>query len=237
MYIDRSVLVVVPARGGSKGVPRKNLRPFRGIPLVAHAGSLVASLPWVDRAVVSTDDEEIAAVAEASGLAAPFRRPVELAGDAIGDFDVLDHALREMEARDARPYDVVVMLQPTCPLRRPVHVTAAVQRLVEGQWDAVWTVSRADVRYHPLKALTLSSDGRMDYFDARGSGIVARQQLEPTYYRNGAAYAVTRACLLAQRTVKGTRTAAVVIEEPLVSIDSLEDFLRAEELAGASVLR
>ena len=151
MIDGKLVLAVVPARGGSKGIALKNLRPVRGVPMVARVGDCVKAVAEIDRAVVSTDHEEIAAVAEAAGLAAPFRRPEAISGDRIGDIDVLRHALAEMERIDARAYDIVLMLQPTSPLRRPEHVAAALGMLVEGDWDAVWTVSESDSKAHPLK--------------------------------------------------------------------------------------
>jgi CMP-N-acetylneuraminic acid synthetase len=224
MYGGKSVLVVVPARGGSKGVPLKNLHPLLGRPLLAHTGDLVRRLPFVDRAVVSTDHSGIAAAGRVCGLDAPFVRPPELSGDRIGDTEVLVHALQEMDRVDGRAYDVVVMLQPTCPLRRPEHVGQTVARLVDGGWEAVWTVSPTDLKYHPLKQLVVAADGSMTLFDPRGAAVVARQQLQPTYTRNGAAYALTRGCLLDQRTTLGRRASAVVIDEPMVSIDTLDDF-------------
>ncbi len=220
--------MVVPARGGSKGVPRKNLRPVGGVPLVARVGSLLAELPFVDRAVVSTDDDEIAAVAEKAGLAAPFRRPEALSGDRIGDLEVLTHALEASEAADGTQYDVVVMLQPTSPLRRAAHVEAVVTKLVEGNFDAVWTVGITDLKYHPRKQLSLDAD-RLRFYDDRGGEVVARQQLDPVYHRNGAAYAISRSCLLEQKSILGRNASAVVIDEPMVSIDTLEDFERVEE--------
>jgi CMP-N-acetylneuraminic acid synthetase len=108
-------------------------------------------------------------------------------------------------------------------------VAAVVEKLAVEGWDAVWTVSPTNLQYHPLKALVLEADGRMDCFDPAGAEIVARQQLSPTYHRNGAAYAISRECLVDQRSIKGLRTAAVVIEEPLVNIDGLEDLVRAEQ--------
>lgn len=233
MLNGKSILVVVPARGGSKGVKHKNIHPLLGEPLISHTGRLIANLPWVDRAVVSTDSDAIAAVAEVSGIAAPFRRPESLSGDRIGDRDVLDQALIEMERQDGRLYDVVVMLQPTSPLRRPAHVTAVVERLTTGGWDSVWTISPADLKYHPLKALVQAEDGLVSYIDPRGSQIIARQQLQPTYYRNGAAYALTRECLVGQKSMTGNRWTGVVIEEPMVSIDTLEDFAKIEAILSS----
>jgi CMP-N,N'-diacetyllegionaminic acid synthase len=219
---------VVPARGGSKGVRLKNIHPLGGIPLIAHVGRVLSSVPAVDRAVVSTDNDAIAAEAEAAGIAAPFRRPESLSGDLISDQQVLHHALTTVERLEGLQYDLVLMLQPTSPLRRPEHVMAVLEKLVSANWDAVWTVSPTDLRYHPLKQLTVSEDGEMEYFDPRGSSIIARQQLASVYHRNGAAYAVTRDCLLRQGTLKGARTAAVVLNEPMVSIDTLDDFALVE---------
>ena len=140
--------------------------------------------------------------------------------------------MAELERLDGARYDVVTMLQPTSPLRRPSHVTATVIKLIDEGWDAVWTVSRTDPKYHPLKQLKIGADGAMDYYSAEGGAIIARQQLDQVYHRNGAAYAFTRACLVEQQTIKGKRAAAVVIDEPMVSIDTLEDFGKVEHLLG-----
>ena len=237
MLEGQRILIVVPARGGSKGLPRKNLQPLLGVPLVARVGLLLKELAYVDRAVVSTDDEEIARVAREAGIDAPFRRPEDLSGDTISDAAVLRHALEEMERLDARRYDIIVMLQPTSPLRRAAHVTATVEKLLRGRWDAVWTVSQTDVKYHPLKQLTLGEAGRLGYYDEQGAQIIARQQLTPVYHRNGCAYAMTRACLVDDEAVMGRRTGAVLIDEPMVSIDTLEDLKAAQRLLEARAHR
>jgi CMP-N,N'-diacetyllegionaminic acid synthase len=233
VFRDRSVLVVVPARGGSKGVPLKNIHPLAGRPLLAFVADVVHQLPWIDRAVVSTDHDAIAAVAEQLGLAVPYRRAEALSGDTIGDLDVLAEALERMEALDGRRYDVVVMLQPTSPLRTAAHVEATVAMLADDQLDAVWTVSPTDLKYHPLKQLAFGGDGRMRLQDDRGRRIVARQQLEPVFHRNGAAYAFTRRSIAELRTIMPERLSGVILHEPLVSIDDLEDFRKVERLLRA----
>ncbi len=231
MIGGRRVLVVVPARGGSKGIKLKNLRPILGVPMVARVGHIVGQLDVIDRAVVSTDHEEIAQVATGSGLAAPFRRPEPLSADRIGDLEVLTHALEEMERIDGLTYDIVVMLQPTSPLRRPEDVTRTVEMLVQGSWDAVWTVSESDSKAHPLKQLTMESgSGRLDYYDPAGKTIIARQQLTPLFHRNGVAYAITRDCLLEQETIMGARTGALLIDGPTISIDTEWDIELCEFL-------
>ena len=220
MIDGRRVLAVVPARGGSKGIPLKNLRSVGGVPLLALVGRVVRAAPEIDRAVVSTDHAEIARVAEESGIAAPFMRPEDLSGDRIGDLDVLCHALQTMERLDGVAYDVVVMLQPTSPLREPGHVSDCIHMMISGGWDAVWTVSETDSKGHPFKQLIVAPDGALNYWDQRGAQIIARQQLTPVYHRNGIAYAITRDCLLNQKTIKGARTGALVIEGEHVSIDT-----------------
>lgn len=227
MIGQHRVLAVVPARGGSKGISLKNLRPVLGVPMVARVGQVVQELPMIDRAVVSTDHDEIARVAESAGIAAPFRRPSEISGDRIGDWDVLVHALHEMERLDGVTYEIIVMLQPTSPLRRPQHVQSAIEMLVEGNWDAVWTLSETDSKNHPLKQLTIE-DEQLDYYDSSGNTIVARQQLKPVYHRNGVAYAITRDCLLQQGSIKGQRTGGLVLDGHFVSIDTEWDIALVE---------
>jgi len=230
---NKRVLAVCPARGGSKGIPLKNLQPFRGVPLVAVVGRLVETIPEIDRAVVSTDHDEIARVAEDAGLAAPFRRPEALSGDRIGDLEVLTNALEEMEAIDGACYDIVLMLQPTSPLRRAAHVREALGMLTSGTFDSVWTVSETDSKGHPLKQLTIDHEsGRMDYYDTEGAKIVARQQLGAVYHRNGVAYAITRECLLEKKSIKGANTGALIIPGHMVSIDTLWDLELAEFIAA-----
>ena len=234
MIQSQFILTVVPARGGSKGVPLKNLRMLGGQSLVSRVSAVVARVPEIDRAVVSTDHDGIAGAAEAAGLAAPFRRPESLAGDRIGDLEVLTHALQAIEKLDGRKYDIVVMLQPTSPFRKPEQVSACIRMLVKDAWDAVWTVSPTDSKSHPLKQLNVGEGGALDLHDSAGAQIIARQQLEPVYHRNGIAYAFTRECLLEQKTIRGKRTGALVIEEPCVNIDTEWDLELAEFLLSRS---
>jgi CMP-N-acetylneuraminic acid synthetase len=227
MIKNKRILVVVPARGGSKGVKLKNIRPINGIPLVALVGRLVKQLPYVDRAVVSTDHPKIAEIAKKAGLDAPFMRPQDLSGDIVADGPVLHHALLACEKIDKRQYDVVVMLQPTSPFRRPEHVTAAVDKLIDGDYDAVWTVSETDSKAHPLKQLAIEDD-ILDYYDSAAADIIARQQLKPVYHRNGIAYVMNRKLIAERKQIKGEKTSYVVIDDLLVNIDTEFDLKFAE---------
>ena len=235
MLSGKRVLVVVPARGGSKGVKLKNLRPINGRPIVALVGDVVRQLPFIDRAIVSTDQPKIAEVAREAGLDVPFMRPANFSGDIVSDWDVLNHALLACEKLDNTRYDIVVMLQPTSPFRKPEHVTKTVTKLIDGGYDAVWTVSQTDSKAHPVKQLVVNGD-KLEYFDkAAGAGIIARQQLKPVYHRNGVAYAITRDCILGQGNIKGEHTSFVIIDDLLANIDTELDFIWAEFLLRSNL--
>jgi CMP-N,N'-diacetyllegionaminic acid synthase len=225
----KRVLAVIPARGGSKGVPLKNIRSILGVPLITWAAKTIEEAGFIDCSVVSTDHEDIKKVAVDSGLEVPFFRPPEISGDRISDHPVLVHALQEMEKRDDVVYDIILMLQPTSPLRKAHHLQHSVEMLIEGQFDSVWTVSETDSKSHPLKQLEVSDQGVMDYYDPKGGEIIARQQLSTLYHRNGACYAFTRDCLLNQGKIEGAK-AGSLITEAMISIDTLSDFRMTELL-------
>ena len=230
MILGKRVLVVVPARGGSKGIRLKNLSLFNGEPLVAVAGRAASEICGVDRKIVSTDHNRIAEVAKQAGLGVPFMRGKELSGDTVGDYEVLSDALVKVELADGVQYDLVVMLQPTSPLRDKNEVQKCIRTCIEGNYDAVWTVSETDSKYHPLKQLTVTGVNNLEFYDSRGAEIIARQQLSKTYHRNGVAYAITRECLLVQKSIKGNNTGYVITEGEHVSIDTVEDLDRANTL-------
>jgi CMP-N,N'-diacetyllegionaminic acid synthase len=231
MIDGKRVLAVVPARGGSKGLPGKNLHPFRGVPLIVRAGRVAQQVREIDRTVVSTDSPDIARVAEEAGIAVPFRRPSELSGDLIGDVDVLVHALETSERLDEQRYDIVIMLQPTSPLRTADEVRRCLHDFIAHNADSVWAVSPADKKYHPLKQLRIEND-RLSYYDPRGATVIARQQLDDLYFRNGVAYVLSRACLMERRALMGERAFACITTAPAISIDTAEDLALAEQHAA-----
>lgn len=229
MIKNLKVLAVVPARGGSKGVPLKNIKMLAGEPLISHTAKVIRQVPLIDRAVVSTDHEGIAKVATEEGLTFFGPRPEELSGDRVGDLPVLQQALEQAESADQCRYDVVLMLQPTSPLREPGDIERCIEKLVLDGHDAVWTVSAIDLKFHPMKVLRVQ-DGHMSLWDEAGKNIIARQQLEPLYYRNGICYAFTRDCLMETQSIYGKNAGAVVITHDFANIDTVSDFEAAEKL-------
>lgn len=229
MIDGKKILAVVPARGGSKGMPLKNLRCIDGKPLVVIAGEIANEIDEIDRRIVSTDHAEIARVAESAGLDCPFMRPKEISGDRVSDWEVLIDVVQKIEKIDGCRYDIIVMLQPTSPMRKSSDVLGVIRMLIEGGYDSVWSVSPTDSKAHPFKQLVIK-DGLMDYWDSRGIDIVARQQLDVVYHRNGVAYAMTRDCILGMKAIKGARSGAYIINREQISIDTEEDMRYLEFL-------
>lgn len=222
-----SCLAIIPARGGSVGLPFKNERKFLGVPLVRRAVEIAMAVPEIDDFVVSTNRERIVSASNTFHI---VKRPEELSTGFVGDVRVLTHALLAYEKiRNLPPFDEIVMLQPTSPLRRAQDVTRAIEWRREGNWDAVWTVSPTDTKYHPHKQLTLV-EGQLRFMHPHDQPL-ARQELTPTYTRNGVAYVLTRECLLNQGTTLGARSSAIFLDTPQISIDTVQDLELAELLA------
>jgi len=223
------VLAVVPARGGSKGIPRKNLRHIAGRSLIAHCADLCAQLPWLDLALLSTDDAEIAAEGRAYGLAVPFMRPAELAGDTSTSVDMWRHAWLAAEA-DHGKFDLGILLEPTSPLRRIDDVEGTLGLLLSAGAAAAATVSVAPGHFTPHKCLTLDDERRIGFFLPQGSRHSLRQSIPPFYYRNGLCYAVRRETLVERGHIIDEDCAAMVVRRPVVNIDEPFDLELAEFL-------
>jgi N-acylneuraminate cytidylyltransferase len=181
-----SVLAVVTARGGSKGLAGKNLLSLAGMPLIVHALRFAASCPLVDRTIVSTDSEAIAAVARAEGGDVPFIRPAELARDNTPILPVLRHALSEVDPR-SETYDRVLLVSPTSPFRLPEDA-AAMSRLLDASPDADGIVSVSDPGFDPLGLCVVERQGRMEHAFPEGAQYDRRQDAPPTLRINGALY-------------------------------------------------
>jgi CMP-N-acetylneuraminic acid synthetase len=218
MLGSKRVLAIVPARSGSRGIPDKNMREVAGMTLIARAGATLGGIGFVDRRIISTDDQRYADEGQRAGLDAPFLRPAELSTDEATAIDVVVHALEQMEALDATTYDVVLVVEPTSPLRRPGDIEGAAALLVDGDLDSVVTVSVLPDKMHPHKALEVR-DGSLEPFLPEGRLVTRRQQLSTLYWRNGACYAATRSCVLEQRTLIGERCGAYICDHMLVNVD------------------
>ena len=223
----QNVLAVVPARGGSKAIPRKNLCHIGGLSLVARAGRTAAALSWIDARILSTDDREIADEGRAHGLDVPFMRPDDLSGDLANSIDMWRHAWLESEKHYGMRFDVSVLLEPTSPLRRPEDVTDTVELLLSGDYKAAATVSPAPAHFTPHKCLTVQ-DGMLGFYHDAGARHSIRQTIPTYYFRNGICYAVRRKTLVEEKMILGDHCAAQIVERPIVNIDEPFDLELAE---------
>jgi CMP-N-acetylneuraminic acid synthetase len=229
-YEDFKILAVIPARGGSKGIPRKNLCQIAGISLVDHAAKVAQSLEWIDRTVLSTDDEEIAREGRNCGLEVPFMRPQELASDTARSHDVWKHVWLTSEEHFKEHYDISVLLEPTSPLRRPEDITLTVRTLVESGCAAAATVSRAPAHFTPHKCLALDENGIIGFYHQNGRQFSIRQEIPDYYFRNGICYALKRYTLIEKNMILEENCKAVIIARPIVNIDDPHDLEYAEFL-------
>jgi CMP-N-acetylneuraminic acid synthetase len=193
------VVALVTARGGSKGIPGKNLVPIGGRPLIAWSIQAARDSALVRRVIVSTDDEAIAAAARVAGAEVPFKRPAELAQDTSSHISVVLHALDWLEAAEGRLPDYLLLLQPTSPLRTAEDVDAAIT--LAGQTGAASVVSVCPAHTHPYLAKSVSAAGRLtDFLTIDRRAYLRRQDLPPAYALNGAIYLTRPATLRQERT-------------------------------------
>jgi CMP-N-acetylneuraminic acid synthetase len=214
-----TVLAVIPARGGSKGIPRKNLRQIQGKSLIAHAAAALESLDWIDHAVLTTDDEEIAAEGRRCGLDVPFLRPAHLARDESDAVSTWQHAWRTSESHYGMRFDVSVLVQPTTPTRTSEDIELTVRELIAKKADAVATVNRLPGHYTPEKILRIDDSGHLRPYLSHGLSCTSRQMAPSYYYRNGIAYAVTRAHLLDHGQLMEGNCVPLLIEHDIANID------------------
>lgn len=224
------LLILVPARAGSKGLPGKNVRPLGGLPLLAWTARAIAAAGLAARAVLSTDDQAIAEVGRAHGLDAPFLRPPELAIDAAGMLEVVDHAVRWLETNERWPATAVMLLQPTCPFRRPERLRQAVELLGRPDTEGVIGVRRIERSL----SVMYREDGS-GYLEplAAWDDVTRRQEARPLLTPNGTLYLVTRDALTTHRRLFPPRLRALPTDTiEGIDIDTPEDWALAEAVVA-----
>lgn len=224
------VLGLVPARGGSKGVPRKNIRPLAGKPVLQYTAEAALAARGLARVILTTDDPEIAAVGRRCGLEVPFLRPAALADDATPMVPVGQHAIRWLH-RQGESFDAVCLLQPTNPLRQPTDIDGSIALLERTGADSV--ISFVDIgEKHPARMKIIAADARVvdppfaEQFEGQ-----RRQELPPLYLREGSIYLTRTHVLMEQHSFKGRDCRAWIIPpERACNIDTAFDLFLAEQL-------
>ncbi len=228
MYNNRSVLGIIPARGGSRGLPGKNIREMCGMPLIAWTVEQALSSRYLDRVIVSTDDNEIAEISERYGAEVPFLRPEELAGDCTPMIDVILHAVDFYKNKDMT-FDCIALMEPTSPLRRIDDIDRAIEKLIRHEAEADSLVSVGEVSLEHPSIMKRITRGYVKPYEA-GTGIITRrQELDRVFFPYGVIYLSKTETLLECRTFYQQRTIPFFIERwQNYEVDDIYDFVCIE---------
>jgi len=230
MIQGQSVLAVIPARGGSKGLPGKNIREICGKPLIAWSIEKAKKSRYLDMVLVTTDSQEIAAIARKFGAHVPFLRPAELASDKASTYDAIRHALTFLKDREGKDFDYIVLLEPTSPLREDDDIDRMLEQIVstENEFDSIISVGEVDEHPSIVKRLT---GHRLEPFCPELLQTTRRQDNEPAYFPYGVAYIAKTQVLLEENTFYTKRCTYFKIKHyQNFEIDDIYGFLCAESI-------
>lgn len=226
------VLGVITARGGSKGIPGKNIKPLLGKPLIGYTIEAAKASGVFDRLILSTDDQQIADVAKGFGCEVPFIRPADLAADKSSHLPVMQHAIQWMKEKENYIPDYVMILQPTSPLRQPEHIKEAVAMIEKTGADSVLSISEIPENFSPHKAMVVSGDGLLTLIN--GSPVrmrtARRQDLPTAYWSVGSVYLFKTSLLdSAEPNFYGDKVSPLIIDKKyVVDINIPADWEEAE---------
>ena len=225
-YKENTVLAVIPARGGSKRIPHKNLRKINGVSLIGHAAMIAKSLSWIDKIILSTDDERIAEEGQIYDIDVPFIRPPELATDTSTSVAMWKHAWLSAEKKYNMRFNISVLLEPTSPLRIPEDIESTVKTLITNSCSAAVTVSKIPADNTPPKTLLIREKGYLGSY-LKGGFKYNSHNISDYYCLNGICYAVKRKTLLEKGHIVEEDCLPVIIGRNIVNIDEHIDLERA----------
>jgi CMP-N,N'-diacetyllegionaminic acid synthase len=227
------VVGLVPARGGSKGIPRKNARSLAGKPLLAYTAEAASRSRLLSRVILTTEDPELAELGRTCGLEVPFLRPADLAQDETPMLPVVVHALRWLAAH-GYAVDAVCLLQPTHPLRRPEDIDMCIDLCDKSGADAVITIMEVPLEFNPCCVYFRSEAGALSLATGGTVPIGRRQDFPPAYCREGSIYVTRRDIVLQQGSLYGRRFLGFPVDRRRsINLDTEEDWRRAESTLNA----
>jgi|SRR5436190_4056961 CMP-N,N'-diacetyllegionaminic acid synthase len=222
------VLGIIPARGGSKGIPRKNIRLLGAKPLLQYTAEAALGAQRLTHVILSTEDEEIAEIGRQCGLEIPFMRPAELARDNTPTLPVLQHTVRALE-KAGECYDAISLLQPTTPFRSSEDIDGCIELLINSGADSVVTVLPVPPEHNPHWVYFLNGDGFLHLSTGEEAPIPRRQMLPPAFHREGSVYVTRRDILIEENSLYGSKVVGFPIEvSRSVNLDTPGDWERAE---------
>ncbi len=224
------ILAIIPARGGSKGVPGKNTKLLNGKPLLAYTSEIALQSNYLTEVIVSTEDTQIIEVAQSLGINVPFVRPMALAQDHTPTIDVLIHALQWYE-NQAIFFDAVCLLQVTSPFRTVEFIDKSIEKFIKSGCDSLVSVQRVPHEYNPHWTFEVNAEGNLKIATGETEIIPRRQDLSIAYHRDGSLYITKTEVLLQQHSLYG-KSIAYIESEPdfYVNIDTIQDWEKAEEM-------
>jgi len=232
MIRSEDILAIIPARGGSKGVPRKNIRKLGGKPLIAYTIEAALGSSFINDLIVSTDDEEIAKISRKWNVEVPFLRPKKFASDTAKAIEVVKHALLEMEKLNNHEYPVIVYLEPPAPFKTSGDIDACIELFFEKTPSSVVSVNEAN-QYHPILMKKIE-DGQLKPICFDESEGISRQLYKPTaYMRNGAVYVIRKENILNGVFYGEPIIPYIMPNERSICIDSMLDWYAAEAMIMA----
>lgn len=224
-----NILGLIPARGGSKGIPGKNIRKLGGKPLLQYTADSAFGSRYLSAVILSSDDQEIISVAKRLNLKAPFVRPENLAQDSTSSLEVVLHALHHAEEQ-GEEFDAICLLQPTTPFRQEGLIDAAIEKFVEGGYDSLISVRQVPDDFNPHWIFE-EDQGLLKIATGEEQIISRRQELPKAYHRDGALYLTRTEVLRKQKSLYGKKIGFIdTTGAPYVNIDLPEDWEKAEEL-------
>jgi len=231
MINGKSVIAIIPARGGSKGLPGKNIKDLCGKPLIAWSIEVGLASQYIDEVMVTTDGEEIARIARSFGASVPFIRPTALAGDTSSSFDAIDHAINFYENELHKSFDYTVLLEPTSPLREKDDIDVPIEQLLSSsQASAIVGICKTEAQ-HPAFSVKKIDNNFLVGYENKNIKVLRRQELSDVYFFEGSIYVSHTETLLARKTFYHEQTLGYEVPKwKSLEIDDLDDFVMVEAL-------
>lgn len=231
MYQGKTFLAIIPARGGSKGLPGKNIKELCGKPLIAWSIEAGLGSKYIDEVMVTTDSEEIARIARAFDASVPFLRPAELASDTSTSFDAIRHSINFYEIDLHKKFDYIVMLEPTSPLREKSDIDKSIEQLLSNtQASAIVGICKTESQ-HPAFLANKNDNNFLVGYENQDMKVLRRQEISDVYFFEGSVYVSHTKTLINMKTFYHERTLGYEVPKwKSLEIDDLDDFIMVEAL-------
>ena len=228
MLKNKKILIIIPARGGSKGIKLKNLKKINGKTLIQITIEFAKSLNFVDHIVVNSDHKKILETGRKMKVNSMIR-PNRLSGDFISDYQIIENTIYNLKKSINKNFDILIYLQPTSPFRKKSQITKSLNELIDNNLNSIWSVSKVEKKFHPKKIITCTKKNYFRLFDKSGEKVVARQQLDNTYIRNGLFYIFKIKKLIEKKSIYLNKSKISITNYHVINIDNHIDLRNAKK--------